>query len=74
MLMAEGERAKTLNTVAAIYDQCVKRGLDRSATIVAFGGGVVGDVAGFAVEEIEVARRVLAAVETTSTYRTLRLR
>ena len=47
-LIPDGERAKTLATVARIYDACVRRGLDRSGAIVAFGGGVVGDVAGFA--------------------------
>lgn len=44
----DGERAKTLQTVARIYDAFVRRRLDRSSTVVAFGGGVVGDVAGFA--------------------------
>lgn len=47
-LMAVGERAKTLATVEALYEACVTRSLDRSAALVAFGGGVVGDVAGFA--------------------------
>jgi 3-dehydroquinate synthase len=47
-LMAVGERAKTLETVASLYDACVRHRLDRSAAIVAFGGGVVGDVTGFA--------------------------
>jgi 3-dehydroquinate synthase len=47
-LIPDGARAKTLRTVADIYAQCQRRGLDRSATIVAIGGGVVGDVAGFA--------------------------
>jgi len=47
-LIPDGERAKSLTTVSRIYDACVRRGLDRSSAIVAFGGGVVGDVAGFA--------------------------
>jgi 3-dehydroquinate synthase len=47
-LIPDGERAKTLPTVARIYEACVRRHLDRSAALVAFGGGVVGDVAGFA--------------------------
>jgi 3-dehydroquinate synthase len=47
-LIPEGERAKTLQTVARLYDACVRRGLGRSAALIAFGGGVVGDVAGFA--------------------------
>ena len=47
-VIPDGERAKTLKTVAAIYDAMIRRRLDRGATLVAFGGGVVGDVAGFA--------------------------
>jgi 3-dehydroquinate synthase len=47
-LIPDGERAKTLATVSKIYDAMIRRRLDRSATLVAFGGGVVGDVAGFA--------------------------
>ncbi len=47
-IIPDGERAKTLATVSKIYDAMIRRRLDRSATLVAFGGGVVGDVAGFA--------------------------
>jgi len=47
-LIPDGERAKTLQTVARIYDALIRRRLDRSAALVAFGGGVVGDVGGFA--------------------------
>ena len=47
-LIPDGERAKRLPTVARLYDAMVKRRLDRSATLVAFGGGVVGDAGGFA--------------------------
>jgi 3-dehydroquinate synthase len=46
-LVADGERAKTLASVARLYEACVERRLDRGSTIVAFGGGVIGDVAGF---------------------------
>ena len=48
VLMADGERAKTLRSIAGLYDAFAARGVDRAATIVAFGGGVIGDVAGFA--------------------------
>ena len=44
----EGERAKTLGTVEKIYHSCLKADLDRRSLILALGGGVVGDVAGFA--------------------------
>lgn len=47
-VIAVGEEAKRLETVASIYDACVEAGLDRGSFIVAVGGGVVGDLAGFA--------------------------
>ncbi|MDI6709706.1 MAG: 3-dehydroquinate synthase [Thermoanaerobacterales bacterium] len=46
--MPDGEEYKTLETVAALYDQAFSAGLDRGGLVVALGGGVVGDVAGFA--------------------------
>jgi 3-dehydroquinate synthase len=48
ILISDGERAKSLATVGRIYDALVKRRLDRAAVVIAVGGGVVGDVAGFA--------------------------
>ena len=47
-LMADGERAKQLRTVSTLYEACLRNGLDRAGLVVAFGGGVVGDAAGFA--------------------------
>jgi 3-dehydroquinate synthase len=47
-LMLDGERYKTLNTVETLYGDFVAAGLDRGGTVLAFGGGVVGDTAGFA--------------------------
>lgn len=44
----DGERYKTLETVADLYDQFISAGLDRKSTVLALGGGVVGDAAGFA--------------------------
>jgi 3-dehydroquinate synthase len=43
-----GERAKTLETVKSVYDGFLREGLDRGSMIVAIGGGIVCDVAGFA--------------------------
>lgn len=48
LLMADGEKAKHLGTVARLYDGMVERRLDRTALVIGFGGGVVGDTAGFA--------------------------
>jgi len=42
-----GEQSKHLETVQNLYDACINNGLDRKSLIVALGGGVVGDVAGF---------------------------
>ena len=42
-----GERSKTLRTVARLYDGLYEARADRRTLIVALGGGVVGDVAGF---------------------------
>ena len=43
-----GEEQKTLATVGRLYERFVELGLERSGTVVALGGGVVGDLAGFA--------------------------
>jgi 3-dehydroquinate synthase len=42
-----GESSKTLDTLRALYSACLAHSLDRHGTILALGGGVVGDVAGF---------------------------
>lgn len=47
LTVAEGEQHKTLATAEALYTQLLERGFDRSSTIVALGGGVIGDLAGF---------------------------
>jgi len=47
ILFDDGERAKTLRTVERICRELARAGADRHSLIVALGGGVVGDVAGF---------------------------
>ena len=48
ILFDDSEASKDLQTIEALARQLVHAGADRHATIVAVGGGVVGDVAGFA--------------------------
>ena len=48
MLIGDGEKAKHLRSVDHIYRELAARKIDRAGTVAAFGGGVVGDVAGFA--------------------------
>ena len=47
ILIDDGETAKNLSTVERACRDLVRAGADRRALIVAVGGGVVGDVAGF---------------------------
>jgi 3-dehydroquinate synthase len=48
IVLPDGERHKTLDTLAGIYDRLMALDANRRTVLVAFGGGVVGDVAGFA--------------------------
>ena len=46
--LAAGEESKRLDVIAGLYDQLVAMKADRRTVVVAVGGGVVGDAAGFA--------------------------
>jgi 3-dehydroquinate synthase len=67
-----GRQHKTLATVQTIYDQLLGVGFDRTGTIVALGGSVVGDIAGFAaatymrgVNFVQCPTSLLAMVDTS---------
>jgi 3-dehydroquinate synthase len=68
--MRDGERSKKLATVEELAEKLSHLGADRDAVIVAFGGGVVGDVAGLlaslymrGVDVVQVPTTVLAQVD-----------
>ena len=68
----DGEGHKTLDTVRQLYDRALAFGADRRTPVVAFGGGVVGDVAGFVaatllrgVPFVQVPTTVLAQVDSS---------
>ncbi|MGA2355524.1 MAG: 3-dehydroquinate synthase [Terriglobales bacterium] len=70
MEMPDGERSKRLATLEKLADKLVKLGADRGTTLIALGGGVVGDVTGFlasiymrGVDVIQVPTTVLAQVD-----------
>lgn len=72
VVLSGGEAAKTLAAVSRIIDVLVERGFHRSAAVVALGGGVVGDVAGFAaaiyhrgIRCIQVPTTLLAQVDSS---------
>lgn len=48
ILVPEGERAKTLRWTSAILDELVAARFERGSVLVALGGGVIGDLTGFA--------------------------
>jgi 3-dehydroquinate synthase len=48
VLLAAGEQHKTIASVGRLWDAFLSAGLERGSTVVALGGGVVSDLAGFA--------------------------
>ena len=48
LIVESGERSKDLATLGAVLDDILHRGIERSTALVALGGGVVGDLTGFA--------------------------
>ncbi|MFG0332528.1 MAG: 3-dehydroquinate synthase [Maioricimonas sp. JB049] len=48
VILEPGEKSKSMPVIASIYDRLVEMQADRKTVLVAVGGGVVGDAAGFA--------------------------
>ncbi len=72
ILIPEGEQFKTLDTVREVYTQLLDRNFTRHDTIVALGGGVVGDIAGFVaatyfrgMDFVQVPTTLLAMVDSS---------
>jgi 3-dehydroquinate synthase len=71
ILLPDGERHKTLATVMRIYDALIRAAADRATCLIAVGGGVVGDITGFAaatflrgVPVVQVPTTLLAQVDS----------
>ncbi len=67
-----GERYKNLNTVRKIYQKLLELGVERRDMLIAWGGGVVGDVAGFVaasylrgVDYLQVPTTLMAMVDSS---------
>ncbi|MDH4047822.1 MAG: 3-dehydroquinate synthase [Gammaproteobacteria bacterium] len=72
VVLQDGERYKTLASVAEVIDGLVAAGASRDVTVIALGGGVVGDIAGFAaacymrgVPFIQIPTTLLAQVDSS---------
>lgn len=68
----DGEKFKTLDTLNMILEGCFENKLDRKSTLIAFGGGVVGDMTGFAasiyqrgIDFIQVPTTLLSQVDAS---------
>ncbi|NJK63235.1 MAG: 3-dehydroquinate synthase [Synechococcaceae cyanobacterium SM2_3_1] len=71
-LLPEGEPHKTLGSVSRIYDAALEAGLERASTMLALGGGVVGDMTGLAaatwlrgINFVQVPTSLLAMVDAS---------
>ncbi len=71
-LIKAGESYKNLKTLSEIYDVAFEFGLDRNSIIIALGGGIVGDVSGFAaatwlrgIEYIQIPTTLLSMVDSS---------
>ena len=71
-VLPDGEQHKTLATLALVFDGLVEHRMNRDACVVALGGGVVGDMAGFAaacyqrgVDYVQLPTTLLAQVDSS---------
>ena len=70
--LPDGEIYKTLKTTETVFDTLIEKRFNRDATLIALGGGVVGDIAGFAaacyqrgIPFIQVPTTLLAQVDSS---------
>ncbi len=71
-LLPDGEQYKTLDSIQIVYDAALENRLERSSTLLALGGGVIGDMTGFAaatwlrgIHFVQVPTSLLAMVDAS---------
>jgi 3-dehydroquinate synthase len=76
-ILPDGEQHKTLQTAGWVFDALVANKMNRDATVLALGGGVVGDIAGFAaacyqrgIGYVQIPTTLLAQVDSSVGGRT----
>jgi 3-dehydroquinate synthase len=72
VILPDGEQYKTLEAVSTIIDTLLEKRFNRKATLIALGGGVIGDIGGFAaacyqrgIAFIQVPTTLLAQVDSS---------
>ncbi|MEE4255173.1 MAG: 3-dehydroquinate synthase [Desulfuromusa sp.] len=70
--VSDGEEYKSFATLESIYDFLIKNGFDRGCGLIALGGGVIGDMAGFAastflrgIPYVQIPTTVLSQVDSS---------
>src|SRR5260370_15909995 len=71
-ILPDGEQHKTLQTAGWVFDALVAKKMNRDAAVLALGGGVIGDIAGFAaacyqrgVGYVQIPTTLLAQVDSS---------
>ncbi len=71
-LIPDGETSKSLSVAEKVFTRAIESGLDRKSVIIALGGGVVGDLAGFVaatfmrgINLIQIPTTLLAQVDSS---------
>ncbi|KAK9097741.1 hypothetical protein Syun_024786 [Stephania yunnanensis] len=72
VILPDGEKYKNMETLMKVFDKAIESRFDRRATFVALGGGVIGDMCGFAaaaflrgVNFIQIPTTVMAQVDSS---------
>ncbi|XP_021759528.1 3-dehydroquinate synthase, chloroplastic-like [Chenopodium quinoa] len=72
VILPDGEQYKDMDTLMKVFDKAIESRLDRRSTFVALGGGVIGDMCGFAaasflrgVNFIQIPTTVMAQVDSS---------
>ena len=72
MIIESGEKSKNIDNLSLIHSKLIEKKNDRSSTLIALGGGVVGDIAGFAaasyqrgINFIQIPTTLLAQVDSS---------
>lgn len=72
VVLPDGEQYKTMQSIECIFDEALKAQLNRSSVMIALGGGVVGDMTGFAaacyqrgIDFVQVPTTLLSQVDSS---------
>ena len=72
LVLPDGEQFKNMETLGQIFDSLLERRFDRSGVLIALGGGVIGDITGFAaacyqrgIDFVQIPTTLLAQVDSS---------